>query len=123
MLDDRNTEPDTEIAPFASWTYDNNYTGWHALLGEDLGTDRVSPLAAPARLTDFAGLAPAFIDVGELDVFRDEDILYALNLVRAGVSCELYVRAGSLHGFDRLAPNARISTASWADRYRAIASV
>ena len=33
MLDDRNIEPDPEIAPFATWTYDNNYTGWNALLG------------------------------------------------------------------------------------------
>ena len=29
---------------------------------------------SPSRLTDFAGLAPAFIDVGELDIFRDESI-------------------------------------------------
>lgn len=123
MLDDRNLEPDPHIAPFASWTYDNNYTGWNALLGDDLGTDRVSPLAAPSRLTDFAGLAPAFIDVGELDIFRDEGILYALDLTRAGVSCELHVRAGSLHGFDRLAPNAHVSQLSWADRYRAIATL
>jgi acetyl esterase/lipase len=120
MLDDRNLEPDEFIAPFASWTYDNNYTGWNALLGDDLGTDRVSPLAAPARLTDFARLAPAFIDVGELDIFRDESILYALALTRAGVSCEFHLRAGSLHGFDRFAPNAVVSQSSWSDRYREI---
>jgi acetyl esterase/lipase len=123
MLDDRNLDPDPEIAPFAGWTYDNNYTGWHALLGENLGTDRVSPLAAPARLSDFAGLAPAFIDVGELDIFRDENIRYALNLFRAGVSCELYVRPGSMHGFDRLAPTSRVASASWDDRYHAITSL
>lgn len=123
MLDDRNIEPDAEIAPFASWTYDNNYTGWSALLADDLGTDGVSPLAAPARLADFAGLAPAFIDVGDLDIFRDEDIAYAQNLLRAGVPCELHVRPGSIHAFDRLAPAAAVSAASWADRYRVIESV
>ncbi|MBT2587817.1 alpha/beta hydrolase fold domain-containing protein [Arthrobacter sp. ISL-95] len=123
MLDDRNLEPDAELAPFALWTYDNNYTGWHALLGDDLGTDGVSPLAAPSRLKDFRGLAPAFIDVGEIDIFRDENILYALGLLRAGVSCELYVRAGSLHGFDRLAPEARVAMASWDDRCRAIKAI
>lgn len=123
MLDDRNVEPDAHIAPFAIWTYDNNYTGWHALLGEDLGTEQVSPLAAPSRLTSFDGLAPAFIDVGDLDIFRDENIVYALNLLSAGVPCELHVRPGSLHGFDRLAPKARVSAASWADRYRAITAI
>ncbi|MFF1880103.1 alpha/beta hydrolase [Pseudarthrobacter sp. NPDC058196] len=123
MLDDRNVEPDAHIAPFATWTYDNNYTGWHALLGDDLGTERVSPLAAPARLSRFDGLAPAFIDVGDLDIFRDENIAYARNLLSAGVPCELHVRPGSLHAFDRLAPNARVSAASWTDRCRAITAI
>ena len=123
MLDDRNIEPDPEIAPFATWTYDNNYTGWNALLGAHRGSDNVSSLTAPARLTEFAGLAPAFIDVGELDIFRDESILYALRLGRAGVSTELYVRPGCPHAFDRAAPAAEVSARSWADRYRAIKAV
>ena len=123
MLDDRNIEPDPEIAPFATWTYDNNYTGWNALLGADRGSDNVSSLTAPARLTEFAGLAPAFIDVGELDIFCDESILYALRLGRAGVSTELYVRPGCPHAFDRAAPAAEVSARSWADRYRAIKAV
>jgi acetyl esterase/lipase len=121
MLDDRTIEPDPEIEPFAIWTYDNNFTGWNALLGANRGSENVSALAAPSRLTDFAGLAPAFIDVGELDIFRDESILYALNLVRAGVSTELHVRAGCPHGFDRMP--AEVSAHAWADRYRAILAV
>lgn len=121
MLDDRTIEPDPEIEPFAIWTYDNNFTGWNALLGANRGSENVSALAAPSRLTDFAGLAPAFIDVGELDIFRDESILYALNLVRAGVSTELHVRAGCPHGFDRMP--AEVSARAWADRYRAILAV
>lgn len=119
MLDDRNLEPDPHIAPYATWSYDNNYTGWHALLGDNLGTSGVPPLAAPARLTDFSRLAPAFIDVGELDIFRDEGLLYAVELTRAGVSC-IHLRPGGVHGFDRLAPNALVSRMSWADRYRVI---
>ena len=94
MLDDRNLEPDPHIAPLATWNYDQNYTGWYALLGDNLGTSSVPPLAAPARLTDFSRLAPAFIDVGELDIFRDEGLRYSLELTRAGVSCELHVRPG-----------------------------
>jgi acetyl esterase/lipase len=123
MLDDRNIEPDPEIAPFATWTYDNNFTGWNALLGAERGGTNTCPLTAPSRLTDFAGLAPAFVDVGELDIFRDESILYALNLGRAGVSTELYVRPGCPHAFDRTAPAAEVSIRSWADRYRAIQAV
>ncbi|WP_198168358.1 alpha/beta hydrolase fold domain-containing protein [Herbidospora yilanensis] len=42
--------------------------------------------AAPARLEDATGLPPACIEVGRLDVLRDEDLAYAANLSRAGVS-------------------------------------
>ena len=33
--------------------------------------------AAPARVADPAGLPPAYIEVGQLDIFRDEDLTYA----------------------------------------------
>jgi acetyl esterase/lipase len=67
MLDDRNQTPDQARVPFLAWSYDMNYTGWHALLSDQLGTDAVSPVAAPARLTNFAGLPSTYIDVGDLD--------------------------------------------------------
>lgn len=74
MLDDQNLTPDTLLAPFATWTYDNNFTAWSLLLGERMGDTSISPVAVPARLKDASGLAPAYIEVGELDIFRDEDI-------------------------------------------------
>ena len=43
MLDDRNTRPDREIAPFAVWSYDDNITGWGALLGGAIGSPDVPP--------------------------------------------------------------------------------
>ena len=42
------------------------------------GTDDVPAYAAAARVDDVAGLPPAWIGVGSLDVFRDEDVAYAL---------------------------------------------
>jgi acetyl esterase/lipase len=72
MLDDRNTTPGSLTPEFVTWSYDNNYTGWVTLLGDALGGDDVSPVASPARLANFAGLAPAYIEVGDLDIFRDE---------------------------------------------------
>jgi acetyl esterase/lipase len=87
MLDDRNLGPDPAREPFLTWTY-GNFTAWSAVLGGDLGTGAVSPLAAPAHLAD---LAPAYIDVGDFDSFRDEDIAYAQRLARAGVPVELHV--------------------------------
>lgn len=103
MLDDRTTTPDQQLAPTATWTYANNQTGWGSLLGDRAGTDSVPPVAAPARLTDHVGLAPAYIEVGELDIFRDEDVRYAQDLWAAGVPVELHVHPGLVHGFDQFA--------------------
>jgi len=123
MLDDRNTNQGSMPSEFLTWNYDSNYTGWFALLGTEIGGDTVSPVAAPARLTDFAGLAPAYIDVGDLDIFRDESIAYAAGLARAGVPVEIHVYPGAPHGFERLVPNARVAQRAVADRARAVATI
>jgi acetyl esterase/lipase len=118
MLDDRTTTPDPELVPFAGWSYDANYTGWHALLGDAIGTDDVDPYAAPARATDLRGLPPTYVEVGELDIFRDESIEYARRLADAGTSVELHVHPGCAHGFDRMNPDADVVRRSRADRVR-----
>jgi acetyl esterase/lipase len=123
MLDDRNTSPGPIPTDMLTWTHDHNYTGWYTLLGDSIGTDTVSPIAAPARLTDHHGLAPAYIDVGDLDIFRDESIAYAADLAVAGVPLELHVHPGAPHGFERLVPNARVSRQAMADRARAVAAI
>ena len=37
MLDDRPSPPDPALLPFLTWTYDDNLTGWGALLGDKAG--------------------------------------------------------------------------------------
>ena len=126
MLDDRNTQPDANIAPFAIWSYDDNITGWSALLGSSqIGTDSVSPVAAADRMTveDAQGLPPAYIDVGELDIFRDEDLEYAKKLGQAGVSCEFHLLPGVPHGFEAFAPDSEVARRTMERRCRAITSI
>jgi acetyl esterase/lipase len=118
MLDDRTLVPDPEIVAYAGWSYDDNYTGWSALLGDDMGTDRVSPYAAPARATELRGLPPAYIEVGQFDIFRDESVNYALRLSHAGVDTELHVHPGIGHGTELVAPTATVSQRLFADRIR-----
>jgi acetyl esterase/lipase len=120
MLDDRNTTPDAEIAPFAVWTYDDNVTGWGALLGDRAGTADVPAEAAPARLRDAAGLPAAYIEVGQLDIFRDEDLAYAGLLSRGGVPVELHLRPGVPHEFDAAAPDTDVSRRAQEDRLRVL---
>ena len=120
MLDDRNTTPGPLPPDVLTWSYDSNYTGWHALLGDDIGTGSVTAVAAPARLVDFTGLPSAYVEVGDLDIFRDESIAFAAGLARAGVPTELHVHPGAPHGFERLVPQAQVSQRALADRVRAI---
>lgn len=62
MLDDRNMVADPAMLPFIGWSYEDNVTGWGALLGKDAGTDQVSQYAAAARAKDVSRLPPTYID-------------------------------------------------------------
>lgn len=123
MLDDRTTTPDPQLVPFAGWTYEDNLTGWAALLGDDIGGPDVSAYAAPARMTDAVGLPPVYLEVGELDIFRNEGIEFARRTAAAGVSTELHVRPGVPHGWDVVAPEANVTTRAMSDRVRRLKSL
>lgn len=124
MLDDRTVVPDPQLAPeFLVWNYDDNVTGWGALLGGAAGGANVSPYAAPARAVDLAGLPPAYIDVGDLDIFRDEDIDYARRLLAAGVPTELHVFPGCPHGFEVVAGDLPVSRQALDNRVRRLAAL
>ncbi len=100
MLDDR-TANELDPHPFVGqfvWTRENNRFGWTAFLGHDPGGDGVSAYAAPARVENMRGLPPAYVAVGALDLFLEEDIDYVRRLTRAGVPAELHVYPGVYHG-------------------------
>jgi acetyl esterase/lipase len=123
MLDDRTTTPDPYIAPLAGWSYDDNATGWNALLGTGHEHREIETSAAPGRLEDATGLPPAYIEVGQLDIFRDEDIRYALTLSRGGVPVELHLHPGVPHEYDAIAFDADVSRRAQSDRDRVLRSL
>ncbi|HZZ48828.1 MAG TPA: alpha/beta hydrolase [Pseudonocardia sp.] len=123
MLDDRNTSAPDVVPDVLMWSYDDNATGWGALLGDAMGTDEVSPYAAPARASDLSGLPPTYLIVGDMDIFRDEDMAYAARLTRAGVPVEFQLIPGAPHAFDFLAPNTTIGRRAYSDEIRAFRSV
>ncbi len=92
---------------------------WGAYLGDSAG-DAVSPYAAAGRATDLAGLPPAYLAVGQLDLVRDENLEYARRLIESGVRTEFHLHAGAIHNFENVAPHARISADSLADQERAL---
>ncbi len=118
MLDDRtgSSRPARAGTGDFIWTAASNRFGWSSLLGIPAGSASVPPRTVPARRDDFAGLPPAFIGVGTLDLFLDEDIAYAGALAAAGVPVDLAVVPGAYHAFDGIAasaPASRAFTARW----------
>lgn len=104
MLDDRTVGPDHDHPGHRLWTQASNRFGWQAYLG---GAD--PDAAVPARRDDLTGLPPAWIGVGSLDLFHDEDLAYARRLRAAGVRCEVEVVEGAFHGFDGVAAKAAVA--------------
>ncbi len=121
MIDDR-TAVRTDLHPYVGefvWTQENNYFGWRSLLGEEPGAADVSPYAAAARAADVSGLPPTYISVGGLDLFLEENMIYADRLSRAGVHVELHMYPGTYHGFYR-ATNARVTKQAEHDNREAL---
>lgn len=106
MLDDRNeTASSQEILDVGVWDRTANLEAWAWYL------DGHAPdgYAAPARAENLHGLPPTFIDVGTVDLFRDEDITFAERLMQTGVPCELHVYPGAYHASEKFAPDAELS--------------
>lgn len=121
MLDDRTvtlTPPHPYTGQFV-WTRASNRFGWSALLGQEPGGEGIAPYAAAARAASLERLPPAFIAVGALDIFLEEDVEYARRLIRAGVPTELHVYPGVYHGF-QMVPSAHVTRALARDQVSAI---
>ncbi|GAA0316238.1 alpha/beta hydrolase [Sphingomonas oligophenolica] len=124
MLDDRtgSTRPVPAQIGRIGWSAEANAFGWSAFLGVPAGSDGVPRGAVPARIANVDGLPPAFIGVGAIDLFADEDMAYARRLIAAGVPTQLHVTPGAYHAFDFVVPDARVSrefTAAWKSALKA----
>lgn len=101
MLDDRTALrtaiPHTELM---TWDQKSNRFGWECYLHQAVGLENAPPYAVAARRENFVGLPPAWMGVGTLDLFHDEDIAYAQKLSEARIDCEVMVILGAFHGFD-----------------------
>ena len=102
MLDDRTVlREDINRAERLLWSPENNRLGWELYLSQPVSSAPLPPYAAAARRADLSGLPPAWIGVGTLDLFYEEDLAYAQRLKDSGVACETAVVPGAFHGFDQ----------------------
>ena len=119
MLDDRNETPSSHLVHLPQlWNRTSNLLAWRAYL--DGHPAEVSAYAAPARARNLIGVPATFIATGSLDGFVDEDIDYAQRLGQAGVSVELHVYPGAIHGFDLFAPASAVARHLVRDRDAAL---
>lgn len=105
MLDNRSADRAGPDDPGQRlWDKRSNRFGWTSYLG---GADPTA--AVPGRRADLSGLPPAWVGVGTLDLFHDEDVDYAHRLRAAGVPCELEIVPGAFHGFDAIVAKSQVA--------------
>ena len=109
MLDDRTAaRRDLDAAKHVLWSNRTNLIGWRCYLNADPGAAVVPDFAVAARRDDLSGLPPAWIGVGDIDLFHEEDLAYAERLRKAGVPVTVDVVPGAPHGFDSWAPRSTL---------------
>ncbi|WP_395575063.1 alpha/beta hydrolase [Streptomyces sp. BK79] len=112
MLDDRTgTASAARPAPPCAGAPKTNEDAWAHVLGDLPGASDITPYTAP-----LSGLPPTYLEVGALDILRDEVVTYAQRIWAAGGDAELHVWAGAFPGFDFLAPAAALSRQARATR-------
>ncbi|PDP88693.1 esterase [Glycomyces fuscus] len=110
MLDDRTAaRRDLDGVRHRVWNNRINRFGWRSYLGAEPGASRVPRYAVPARREDLSGLPPAWIGVGDIDLFHNESREYAHRLREAGVDASFHVVPGAPHGFDTWGPRTSVA--------------
>ena len=129
MLDDReltaSIRASEEPGHWGLWHLAANRLCWQAYLGPlAAGGREVPPTAAPSRANaqDLVRLAPAFLAIGDVDAFLDENLDYAARLSAAGVPTELHVYPGVIHGGFGARPSTPRTAQLLHDVYAALAA-
>ncbi|EKJ75115.1 hypothetical protein FPSE_04673 [Fusarium pseudograminearum CS3096] len=105
MLDDRyNLKDDDPYLEVLAMRPAGAKVAWDAYLSKLREGDDAQALsyAVPARAATLKGLPSTYIDIGSLDLFRDESLRYANRLADEHVEVEFHLWPGLPHGFDGL---------------------
>ena len=110
MLDDR-TAARHDLDPVSHFVWNNhmNRVGWRAYVGMAPGTASAPAYAVPSRREDLRGPPPAWIGVGDIDLFFDEDRIYVERLRAAGAAVTFDVIPAAPHGIVSWAGEATIT--------------
>jgi len=90
------------------WNTRRNHMAW-ALYLRRQEAGKVSPYAAPARLTDYSHLPPTYTFVSTAEPFYCETLKLVDDLKAAGVEVRFDVYEGMYHAFDMMDPRHPVS--------------
>ena len=107
MLDDRDTDSSRDNHGRV-WDTRKNHIAWRMYL-KNADREALSPYAAPARLTDFSGLPPAYTFVGDGEPFYAETVRYIECLKRCGIPAAVDIYHTDMHAFDMMQPGEPLS--------------
>ena len=117
MIDDSNTSLSSqEIIDIGVWDRNTNVEAW----GWYLSGKGADEYAAPIRSKNLTNLPQCYSDVGEFDLFRDENSSFFTRLENSGVITEFKIFPGAFHGSENLAPESGLSKVIWKSRFEAI---
>ncbi|KAK4162381.1 alpha/beta hydrolase fold-domain-containing protein [Cladorrhinum sp. PSN259] len=120
MLDDRTKlGADHPLNEHLTWTTKKNEIGWSSYLAGK----EASEYAAPARAKDVSGLPKTYIDVGGVDLFKDEAIAFAARLVAANVETEFHLYPGVPHAWEWIGVAAPVTKKAIQNRVWALTSL
>jgi acetyl esterase/lipase len=125
MIDNHSTTASSfDITDKRIWNRHSNLQGWMHYLGQQTTADvaffSASKYAAPSHAGDLHRLPPAYIGIGSVDLFVDENKAYAERLQQCNVTVQLEVFSGGFHAFEFLVPEAAISRIARQTHYKAI---
>jgi len=110
MLDDRTiNRTDLDAEKHILWTNSNNRAAWNWYLGGSSDSPDYFEQAVPARRKELKGLPPAWIGIGDADLFYEESKAYAERLEESGVDVVFDVVPGGFHGFEVAASNTELT--------------
>lgn len=102
MLDDRTgAEPAAKRRTHLTWTTTSNRYAWSCYLSGPKDSS-MKAYAVPGRREDLSGLPPAWIGVGDIDLFYNEDLDYSRRLQDSGVSTEFFSAHRMFHSAERI---------------------